>query len=68
MAEDQKKTTKDFQDFCQGMPCADMMRKMMEAKKPGHPFKCAEMMSQMMQMCGKAGKKKEGPHPQNQEE
>jgi hypothetical protein len=27
-----------------------MMRKMLEAKKAGQPFNCAEMMSQMMMM------------------
>jgi hypothetical protein len=61
MAEDQKNTQKEFQSCCEGMPFADMMRKMMEAKKSGSPFNCAEMMSQMMQMCCGAGKKKEEP-------
>jgi hypothetical protein len=61
MAEDQKNTTKEFQSFCEGMPFADMMRKMMEAKKAGGPFNCAEMMSQMMKMCCGAKEKKEGP-------
>ena len=58
MAEDQKSTQKEFQSCCEGMPIADLMRKMMEAKKSGAPSHCAEMMSRMMQMfC--AGKKKE---------
>ena len=35
------------------------MRKMMEAKKSGAPFNCAEMMSQMMQKCCGHREKKE---------
>ncbi len=58
MAEDRKSTEKEFHGCCEGMPIADMMRKMMEAKKSGAPSHCAEMMSRMMEMfC--AGKKKE---------
>ena len=60
MAEDQKNTQKEFQNVCEGMDFADMMRKMMEAKKAGRPFNCAEMMSQMMQMCCSAAKKEKG--------
>jgi hypothetical protein len=63
MAEDQKKTQKEFQNCCEGMPFADMMRKMVEAKKSGSPFNCAEMISQMMKMCGGAGKKEKGSAP-----
>jgi hypothetical protein len=59
MAEEQKKTQEGFQSFCGGMPCGEMMRKMMEAKTSGQPFNCAEMMSNMMQMFGKTGEKKE---------
>ena len=60
MTEEQKKTQEGFQSCCGGMPFADMMRKMMEGKKGGSPFNCAEMMSQIMQMCcGAAGKKEE---------
>ena len=59
MAEEQKNTQKEFQSCCEGMPFADMMGKMMEAKKSGSPFNCAEMMSQMMQKCCGAEKKKE---------
>ena len=60
MAECQKNTQKEFQRCCEGMPFADMMRKMMEAKKSGSAFNCAEMMSQVMQMCsGTRGKKEE---------
>ncbi len=61
MAEDQKNTQKEFQSYRKGMPFADMMRKMMEAKKSGSPFNCAEMLAQMMQMCCGAKEKKEGP-------
>ncbi len=59
MAEEQKKAQEEFKSCCEGMPFADMMRKMMEAKKSGSAFNCAEMMSQMMQMCCGAAKKKE---------
>ena len=63
MAEEQKKTQKEFQGCCGGMPFGDMMRKMLEAKKSGHPFNCAEMMSQMMKMCGGAAKKEKESAP-----
>lgn len=61
MAEEQKNAQKEFQGCCEGMPFADMMRKMMEAKKSGSTFNCAEMMSQMMQRCCGAVKGKEEP-------
>ena len=67
MAEDQKNVQKEFQSCCEGMPFGDMMRKMMEAKKSGAPFNCAEMMSHMMKMCGGAGEKKEGATPEAKE-
>jgi hypothetical protein len=54
MNEDQKNATKEFQKFCEGMPFADMMKKMMEAKKDGGSFNCAEMMNKVM------GSQKEG--------
>jgi hypothetical protein len=67
MAEEQKKTREEFQSCCQGMPFADMMRKMMAAKKSGSPFNCAEIMSQMMQRCSgdreKKAETKENPVP-----
>ncbi|MBU1205918.1 MAG: hypothetical protein KKH04_03165 [Proteobacteria bacterium] len=53
MAEDRKNTDREFHAFFKGRPFADMMRKMVEAKKAGHGSNCAEMMSQMMQMCCK---------------
>jgi aspartokinase-like uncharacterized kinase len=56
---DQENTQKEFQGCCEGMPFADMMRKMTEAKKTGDLFNCAEMMSQMMQMCCGARERKE---------
>jgi hypothetical protein len=59
MAEEQKKTQEEFQGCCGGMPCGDMMRKMLEAKKSGQPFNYAEMMSQMLQMFCAGGEKKE---------
>lgn len=49
MAEDQKKTQKDFRAFFEGTPCADMVRKMMAGKKEGQTFNCAEMMAKMME-------------------
>ena len=61
MAEEARKAQEEFKSCCEGMPFADMMRKMMEDKKSGSPFNCAEMMSQMMQKCCGAGKKKEEP-------
>ena len=51
MAEEQKQHEKDFRVFFEGTPCADMMRKMMEGKKEGQAFDCAEMMSKMMPLC-----------------
>ena len=57
MAEEQKETEEGFQSFCGGIPCGDMMRKMLETKKSGQSFNCAEMMSQMMKMWGGAAKK-----------
>jgi hypothetical protein len=59
MAENRENDPKEFKGCCEGMPFADMMRKMMEAKKSGSPFNCAEMMSQMMQMCCGSREKKE---------
>jgi hypothetical protein len=38
MVEEQKKTEEGVQSFCGGMPCGDMMRKMLEAKKSGQPL------------------------------
>ncbi len=67
MADDQKKGEKDFQSFCQNMPCADMIKKMMEAKKAGLPFDCTAMMSQMMQMFSGGQKSKEGATPETKE-
>lgn len=67
MAEDQKNSPKGFQKFCEGMDFAEIMRKMMEAKKAGHPFTCAGMISQMMQMCCGGQKTKEGSTPETKE-
>jgi hypothetical protein len=64
---DQENTHKEFRSCCEGMPFADMMRKMTEAKKAGQPFDCGEMMSRMMQMCGAVweGKGKPGQETEN---
>jgi len=59
VVEEQKKTQEGFQSFCGRMPCGDMMRKMLEAKKSGQPFNCAEMMSQMIQKFCESREKKE---------
>jgi len=53
MAEEQKQPQENFRAFFEGTPCADMMRKMMEGKKAGQAFDCAEMMSKMMPLCRK---------------
>jgi hypothetical protein len=67
MAEDQKRGEKEFQSFCQGMPFADMMKKMMEAEKGGLPCNCAEMMSRMTKVCCGSGEKKEGSSQETEE-
>ncbi len=61
MAEEQKNTQKEFKSCCEGMPFGDMMQKMIEAKKSGSPFNCAEMMFQMMQKFCASGNQKEEP-------
>jgi len=68
MADDPKKTEKEFQKFCEGMGFGSMIQKMMEAKKAGLPFDCKGMMSQMMQKCCGGKKTKEGPAPETKEE
>jgi hypothetical protein len=65
MAEDQKDTQKEFKSFCEGIPFADMMRKMMDAKKSGSPFNCAEMMREMMTQSSRA---QEEPEENKEEE
>ena len=67
MAEDPQNFQKEFQKFCAGMDFSEIMRKMMEAKKTGHPLNCAGMMSQMMQMCCGGEKTKEGSTPETKE-
>jgi len=57
MAEEQKQSPKDFRAFFEGTPCAEMMRKMVEGKKEGKAFDCAEIMSKMMEKFAK----KKGP-------
>ena len=59
MAEEQKQHEKDFRVFFEGTPCADMMRKMMEGKKEGQGFSCAEIMPQMIHKFCPAKEKKE---------
>ena len=67
MAEEQKKTRGGFLSYCEGTPCEEMMRKMLEARKSGQPFPCAERMSQMMQICCGTKEKKEEPTQGSQE-
>jgi hypothetical protein len=64
---DQENTQKGFRGCCEGMPFADMMQKMMEAKRTGQPFDCGEMKSRMMQMCCEAGGGKEKPTRETEE-
>ena len=68
MAEEPKETAKKIQSFCEGIPFAEMMRKMMAAKKAPGSFNCAEMMSQMMEMCRGARRKEEESHPRTPKE
>jgi hypothetical protein len=51
MAEEQRQPQENFRAFFEGTPCADMMQRMMEGKKEGQAFDCAEMMSKMMPLC-----------------
>jgi len=60
MAENQKDTQKEFRAFFENMPLAKMMQKMMDPEGGCCGFNCAEMMSQMMKMCGKDRTEKEG--------
>jgi hypothetical protein len=55
-------------EFAKGIPFAEMMGKMMAAKKSPGSFNCAEMMSQMMEMCCGTGRKEEGARPRCQKE
>ena len=67
MAEEQKKTFEDFRAFFEGTPCAEMMRKMMEGKKEGQGFSCAEIMPQMIQRFWRAKEKKEAGSEESKE-
>jgi hypothetical protein len=67
MAEEQKKTFEDFRAFFEGTPCAEMMRKMMEGKKEGQRFSCAEIMPQMIQRFCQAKEKKEASSKETKE-
>ena len=67
MAENEKNTQKEFRSLFEGTPCAEMMPKMMAAKKAGPLFNCAEMMSQMMKMCPRPPEKKEEGPKETQE-
>ena len=51
MAEEQKRPPEDFHACFEGTPCAGMMGKMMDGRKEGQAFDCAEMMSKMMPLC-----------------
>ncbi len=67
MAEEKKKTLEDFRAFFEGTPCADMMRKLMEGKKEGQHFNCADLMPKMIQRCCGAKEKKEASPPEPKE-
>lgn len=49
MSDEQKNTKEETLNCCEGMPFAEMMRKMMNQQGEGLGFDCAEMMSQMME-------------------
>jgi hypothetical protein len=60
MAKQGKNAMEDFSKMFEGTPCAEMMRKMMEGKREGQRFSCAEMMPQMIQRwCGAKEEKEE---------
>jgi hypothetical protein len=67
MTDEQRKDEKEFQNFCQGMPFTDMMKKMMGAEKGGLPCNCTEMMSRMKKMCCGSWEKKEGSSQETKE-
>ena len=67
MSEDQENAQKEFKSFCAGVPFADLIRKKTDAKKSASPFNCAEMTSQMIQMCYGGRGKKEEPAPETKE-
>ncbi len=59
MADEEKGRPRNFQEFCRGIPCAEMIRQVMAGGEGNPAFKCAEMMSRMRQMgCGSAEKSK----------
>jgi hypothetical protein len=60
MADDPKKDEKEFAGFCQGMPFADMMKKIMGTDKGGFPCNCTDMISRMTNICCGSGKKNGG--------
>ena len=49
MSDEQKNTKEETLNCCEGMPFAEMMKKMMNKQGEGLGFDCAEMMSQMME-------------------
>jgi hypothetical protein len=59
MAEDPKNTQKEFPGCCEGMPFAEIMRKVMETKESVSPTFCADMMCRMKQMCCGGGEKRD---------
>lgn len=70
MTGKQNDSQKEFRAFFENMPFAKMMQKMMDQKGSCCGFRCSEMMSQMMKMCGnwraeKEEATKEAKEPQN---
>jgi hypothetical protein len=53
MAERQDQFRKDLRGFFEGSACGEMMQKLMEGRKDGQNFDCAEMMAKMMPLCRK---------------
>ena len=59
MTDKQENTREESFNCCEGMPFAEMMRKMMDQERGCHGFDCAEMMQKMMKMHCRVGEEKE---------
>ena len=53
MSDEQKNTKEETLNCCEGMPFAEMMRKMMNQQGEGLSFNCAEIMQKMTDQEGK---------------
>ncbi len=59
MNGERKNTKEEFFNCCEGMPVAEMMRKMMEQEGGCHDFDYSEMMARMTTMCCQPQEEKE---------